>query len=215
MGSRDDLRRLVHLQADEQGSNCRLAKEAVCSRLLSGVSLTLSMEAKAKGLSEDTVMAEIGGHKEFQEQELEDARSPILRNPASYQNPYDIGCVFKPRSVMGADSRYQSRDNMSFYTVDAPVNNASHGDLGYGGPSQSTELFPMARPSGQTINLNRQPTSASTYNLTPRQGDLNVDFPVPVPQGGGPPLSASSYSTARSQEGQVASPFPSAVGLAK
>jgi hypothetical protein len=54
------------------------------------------MEAKAKGLSEDTVMAEIGGHKEFQEQELEDARSPILRDPAPYQNPYDIGYVCFP-----------------------------------------------------------------------------------------------------------------------
>jgi hypothetical protein len=57
----------------------------LCTRLIS------SAEAKTKGLSEDTVMAEIGGHKEFQEQELEDARSPILRNPNSYQNPYDIG----------------------------------------------------------------------------------------------------------------------------
>ena len=55
--------------------------------------LIYRMEAKAKGLSEDTVMAEIGGHKEFQEQDLEDARSPILRNPASYQDPYDIGYV--------------------------------------------------------------------------------------------------------------------------
>lgn len=58
-----------------------------CTRLIS------SAEAKTKGLSEDTVMAEIGGHKDFQEQELEDARSPILRNPSSYQNPYDIGYV--------------------------------------------------------------------------------------------------------------------------
>ena len=104
---------------------------------------------------------------------------------------------------------------MSFYTVDAPVNNASHGDLGYGGPSQSTEMFPMPQPSGQAIELNRQPTSASTYNLTPRQGDLNVGFPVPLPQGGGQPLSASSSSTARSQEARLASPFPSAVGVAK
>jgi hypothetical protein len=48
-------------------------------------------EAKIKGLSEDTVMAEIGGHKQYQEQDPEDIRSPILRNPASYQNPYDIG----------------------------------------------------------------------------------------------------------------------------
>ena len=55
--------------------------------------LIYRMEAKAKGLSEDAVMAEIGGHKEFQEQDLEDARSPILRNPASYQDPYDIGYV--------------------------------------------------------------------------------------------------------------------------
>jgi len=51
----------------------------------------IRMEAKAKGLSEDTVMAEIGGHKESQEQELDDARSPILQNPAPYQNPYDLG----------------------------------------------------------------------------------------------------------------------------
>jgi hypothetical protein len=36
-------------------------------------------------------MAEIGGHKEYQEQILDEARSPILRNPGSYQNPYDIG----------------------------------------------------------------------------------------------------------------------------
>lgn len=48
-------------------------------------------EAKSKGLSEDTVMAEIGGHKEYLEQNLDEARSPILRNPGSYQNPYDIG----------------------------------------------------------------------------------------------------------------------------
>lgn len=105
---------------------------------------------------------------------------------------------------------------MSFYTVDQPVHNASHGDLGYGGPSQShsTEMFPMAYPSGQSVNLNRQPTSASTYNLTPRQGDLNVGFPVPVPQGP-VPLSASSYSTARSNGEKVISPSPSAVGFAK
>jgi hypothetical protein len=117
-------------------------------------------------------------------------------------------------SLMDADSRYQSRDNMSFYTVEQPVHNAPHGDLGYGGPSQSTEMFPMAHPSGQSVNLNREPTSASTYNLTPRQGDLNVGFPVPVPQGPAP-LSASSYSTARSNGDKVPSPFPSAVGVAK
>ena len=103
---------------------------------------------------------------------------------------------------------------MSFYTVEQPVHNAPHGDLGYGGPSHSTEMFPMAHPSGQSLNLNRQPTSASTYNLTPRQDDLNVGFPVPVPQGP-PPLSASSYSTARSNGDKVPSPFPSAVGVAK
>jgi hypothetical protein len=176
-------------------------------------STDLRMEAKAKGLSEDTVMAEIGGHKGFQEQDLEDARSPILLNPAPYQNPYDIGYV---PSYLGdpADNRYQSRDNMSFYTVEQPVHNAPHGDLGFGGPSQSTEMFPMAHPSGQSVNLNREPTSASTYNLTPRQGDLNVGFPVPVPQGPAP-LSASSYSTARSNGDKVPSPFPSAVGVAK
>lgn len=85
----DDICRLVHLQTDEQCSSCRLAKETVCHPMCAR--LISSAEAKTKGLSEDTVMAEIGGHKEFQEQELEDARSPILRNPSSYQNPYDIG----------------------------------------------------------------------------------------------------------------------------
>jgi hypothetical protein len=94
IGSCHYLRGLVHLQADEQGSNRRLAKEAVSLSSVCEGGTDVRMEAKAKGLSEDTVMAEIGGHKEFQEQELEDARSPILRDPAPYQNPYDIGYVF-------------------------------------------------------------------------------------------------------------------------
>lgn len=93
MSSCDYLCWLVYLQANEQGSNRRLAKEAVSHSMSCEGSADDRMEAKAKGLSEDTVMAEIGGQEEFQEQDLEDARSPILRNPASYQNPYDIGYV--------------------------------------------------------------------------------------------------------------------------
>ena len=106
---------------------------------------------------------------------------------------------------------------MSFYTVDGPVQNHAHGDLGYGsGPGQSTEMFPMAHPSGQSVNLNRQPTSATSYNIpSAHQGD-NVNFPVPVTAPAvPPPTSASSYVSAQSKRGQLDSPFPSAVGVAK
>jgi hypothetical protein len=107
---------------------------------------------------------------------------------------------------------------MSFYTVDGPVQNHAQGDLGYGaGPGQSTEMFPMAHPSGQSANLNRQPTSASSYNNGPslRSGD-NVIFPVPLAAPAmPPPTSASSCASAQSNRGQLDSPFPSAVGVAK
>lgn len=99
---------------------------------------------------------------------------------------------------------------MSFYTVDAPAMNPSHGDLGYGNQI-STESFPMAQPSGQAYNLNRQPTSASTYsaNTPAPQGDVSFPVPLtapPVPQ----PISAGSNT----RQG-VDSPLPSGVGMAK
>jgi hypothetical protein len=111
---------------------------------------------------------------------------------------------------------------MSFYTVDGPIMKPSHGDLGYGSrlgaepELQSTEMFsmPLAKPSGQSVNLNRQPTSASLYsaNTPTPQGD--VSFPVP---NAAPPMptSASSYASAQSTQGQggVNSPLPSASGV--
>lgn len=158
------------------------------------------MAAKAQGLSTDPIMAEIGGSKGYTEQELEEVRSPILQNrpdpnrQQSYQNPYDIRSV-APSTVQAVSSinhlsRYQSRDNISYYEVEGPPIRHLEQDMGYGYgygmPNQSSDtIFPTARPSG-TADLRRQQTTDSTtmYAQDTRQTPDYANFPVPSPSVG-------------------------------
>ncbi|RSH90810.1 Tlg2-vesicle protein [Saitozyma podzolica] len=133
------------------------------------------MALAAQGVSLDPVTgAKRASYKEFPEGGMDDpdARSPILRNHQSYQNPYDIS--------------YRRDDEMSVYQVEP----ASEQDIGYGfrpdqrqppSSQQGIASFPQAHPAAGLRRDNSLAPTVYAQDGPPSPAEFPVASPAYPP----------------------------------
>jgi hypothetical protein len=149
------------------------------------------MALAAQGVSLDPVTgAKRASYKEFPEGEIDDpeARSPILRNHQSYQNPYDIRCVPAVHSVpavisLTSHGSYRRDDEMSVYQVEP----ASEQDIGYGfrpdqrrppSSQQGSAAFPQAHPAAGLRRVNSLAPTVYAQDGPPSPAEFPVASPA-------------------------------------